>query len=365
MFGFLSSSIAADSLQSKIDSATEGDMLRLSEQKHDSPLVIQKPLTIIAEAGKEVILDVTADRPALRISGKGPVTIDGLTIKWQLATSQGKGKEPAAVWIQDCPVTFKNCKVIANGNEKRCPTALLGTGFSSVKVEGCRFEGFEFTVNCAGGAEMSITDCDIVNPGHCGASVFSGSTLEVARTLVTGSKYHGIRSSGGTIDLHDNLIIANKNRGIYLGNKAALGRVHNNVISGNGAGISAFGGSEVVIENNVFIDNSYCGVDPRSSCPLEVRKNIFTQNESGFIQYEDQGRDAVKLGTNCFWKNKTDLKDIPEPESTLKLDPQLTNTDTGDFTAKAKEVKGMGLKDSTAISKVWKRFKANLPTDET
>ncbi|QDT32153.1 right-handed parallel beta-helix repeat-containing protein [Thalassoglobus polymorphus] len=345
----------ADDLQSKINKSAENDVLTITERQLDSPLTIQKPLTLKAEAGKEVLLDVTADRPALRISGKGPVVIDGITIKWQLATSQGRGQEPAAVWVQDCPVTFKNCKVIASGNAKRCPTALLGAGFSKVNVEGCRFEGFEFTVNCAGGAEMTMTDCELINPGHCGASVFSGSTLEVTRTLVTGSKYHGLRSSGGTIDIHDNLIIANKNRGIYLGNKAALGRVHNNVIADNGTGISAFGGSEVVIENNVFSGNEYSGVDSRSSCPLNVKNNIFTGNVYGFVLFKDEGRNTLKLGANCFWDNETDLKDIAAPESILRVDPEINNADAGDFSAKAEAVKKMGLEKTATISGLWKK----------
>ncbi len=345
----------ANDLQSKIDTSADNDVLTITERQLDSPLTIQKPLTLKAESGKEVLLNVTADRPALRISGKGPVVIDGITIKWQLATSQGRGMEPAAVWIQDCQVIFKNCKVIASGNDKRCPTALLGTGFSKVKVEDCRFEGFEFTVNCVGGAEMTIADCQILNPGHCGASVFSGSTLEVARTLITGSKFHGLRSSGGKIDFHDNLILKNKNRGVYLGNKAARGRVHNNVIADNGTGISAFGGSEVVIENNIFSGNEYSGVDSRSSCPLNVKNNIFVGNVHGFVLFKDEGRNTLKLGANCFWDNEADLKDIVAPESTLRLNPEIHNPEAGDFSVTSDQAKAMGLKDSATISKVWKK----------
>ena len=88
---------------------------------------------------------------------------------------------------------------------------------------------------------IPISDCLILNPGHCGITVYSGSTIDVARNIITGSRYHGVRSTGGTLNMHDNLIIRNKNRGIYLGNKSASGHVSNNVILGNGTGISAKG----------------------------------------------------------------------------------------------------------------------------
>jgi parallel beta-helix repeat protein len=41
----------------------------------------------------------------------------------------------------------------------------------------------------------------------------------------------------GTLNMTDNLIINNANRGVYLGNKSARGTIANNVIIDNGTGI--------------------------------------------------------------------------------------------------------------------------------
>ena len=77
----------------------------------------------------------------------------------------------------------------------------------------------------AGGAKGSITGCLVSNPGHCGITAGPESTVSVTGTIVTGSRYHGLRCTGGELNAENNLVIANKNRGFYLGNKPARGTI--------------------------------------------------------------------------------------------------------------------------------------------
>ena len=106
-------------------------------------------------------------------------------------------------------------------------------GFSELTINTCRFEGFEFTVCFGEGTKGTIQDSLVMDSGHQGISLYSGANAQILRNVVTGSRYHGVRSTGGTLYMQDNLIIENANRGIYLGNKSAHGTVTNNIIIGN------------------------------------------------------------------------------------------------------------------------------------
>lgn len=358
--GFSTIAVAEDTLRARINAAKTKETISVAAGTYKDTLAIDKALTLRGEDPKTCVLEVTDDAPAISVSAKEPVTIEGLTIRWQLATSDGRQGPACAVLAKDAQVTLKNCRIVAAGNGQRSPAALSMAGFSKVSVENCRFEGFEFTIGCGEGAEGSIVDSVVLNPGHCGISVFSGSKLEVARCIVTGSEYHGLRSTGGTLIAHDNLIVKNKNRGVYLGNKSAHGKLSNNVIQGNGTGISAFAGTDVVIENNVILDNSYAGLDTRDSCPINVKDNILFGNTRGLVLFAETGRNEVRVGRNDFWKNETAAENLTLPEGSLHIDPQFVAAEQGDFGVQTAELTdaGLGLTDADAVRQVWKKWQA-------
>ena len=350
---------AEDALQGRIGAAEAKGTVRVSAGTYRESVRIDKSLTLKGENAESCVLDVTNDSPAISVATKEPVTIEGLTIRWQLATSEGKQGPACAILAKDTQVTLKNCRIVAAGNGQRCPAALSIAGFSKVSVENCRFEGFEFTINCGDGAEGTIVESVVVNPGHCGISVFSGSKLEVARCIVTGSEFHGLRSTGGTLIAHENLIVKNKNRGVYLGNRSAHGKLSNNVIAENGTGISAFAGTDVTIENNVILGNSYAGLDSRDTCPIAVTNNIFADNTRGFVLFAESGKNEISLGRNEFWKNETTVENVDLPEGSLQVDPQFAAAAEGDFSVGAAELTEaeMGLADARVIRELWKKWK--------
>lgn len=347
-------------LQSSIKGAKSGAVVTLPPGTHEGPVKFDRPLTLKGEDPETCIIELTADVPAVSITSKGPVTIDSVTIKWQLATSERRKGPGGALAIKDTTATIRNCRFIALGGIKQCPSAIDCLGFSNVRIENCRFEGFEFTITCTGGAESVITNSLILNPGHCGATVYSGSKMEVARTIVTGSGYHAIRNTGGTLLAHDNLIINNKNRGFYLGNKSGGGRINNNVILGNGSGVSGFAASDQTIENNIMLGNDYCGLDARDTCRLIVRNNIFQDNTRGIALHEQTGRNHVDFGRNTFWQNDTNAENIDLPAGSIVAAPGFVDPDNGDFTAQAEELKdnNQGLTDPAVFTVLWEKWKA-------
>jgi beta-lactamase regulating signal transducer with metallopeptidase domain/nitrous oxidase accessory protein NosD len=349
----------AGDLQELVNRAKPGDVVTVPPGNYSEPITIAKPLTLKGKNPEKCVLEVTDDRPAITITSRKPVVIDSLTVKWQLATSQKHEGPASALAIRDGTATVRNCRVTASGNLMRCPTAVQCMGFSNVKLEKSRFDGFEFCILYTGGAEGSIADCVVRNPGHCGITVFSGSKIDVARNILTGSRFHALRCTGGKLTAHDNLIIDNKNRGIYLGNKPASGSVRNNVILGNGAGISAFAGTDVSIVNNLILQSDALGLGAPDNSRITVKNNIFADNPKGVVLFA-AGNNQVKIGQNTFWKNKTDMENAPKPGNTLDTDPRFKDPQNGDFTPQAEELvkNRQGLTDPGVFADLWKKWKA-------
>lgn len=345
-------------LQRLIDAAKPGSVVKVPAGNYDRPIKIDQPLTLKGENREECVLTVTANEPAVFITSRKQVTIESMTIKWQLETSQRTDSRSCAVAVKDGQATLRDCRLLPMGNFKRCPTAVQCLGFSNVDLRECWFEGFEFTITYSGGSEGRILDCVVINPGHCGITVYSGSTIEVARNIVSGSDYHGLRCTGGTLKARDNLVIANKNRGFYLGNKSAHGVVTNNVIQDNATGISAFGGSDVLIKNNLILGSSFAGLDTRDSCGIRIHGNLLLDNTRGFVVFKESGRNQFTLGRNSFWANDVDAENIDLPSNSFLTDPLLESKKEGDFSPRSELIKAnkQGLSDPNVFRPLWKKW---------
>ena len=347
-------------LQKAIDAAEEGATVIVAKGIQTEPITITKSLTLKGASRTDSVFEVTANQPAIFIDtkGKGEVTIENLTVKWQLATSD-KCETPFAVAVKDSKANVKNCTFLPLGNFKRCPVAISSMGFSALSVESCTFEGFEYTVSFGAGTEGTIQNCFVANSGHQGISLYSGAKVKIFSNIVTGSRYHGIRNTGGTVDIKDNLIINNANRGIYLGNRSAAGVVKNNIIIGNATGISGFARTRVEIQNNIIADSTYAGISMRDSCSLTIRDNIIKGNQRGLIVHEEGVKGANKIEINTFWQNKTDTENLEKPADSIDADPLFAAPDTGDFSLKqgqAEEQK-QGLTNPDIFTTLWKQFK--------
>jgi nitrous oxidase accessory protein NosD len=351
-----SAAVADDGLQALVSRVEDGGQVDVPAGTYKAPVTIERQVSLKGESSENCVLEVTSDQPAIRVSTSKPVTIEAMTIKWQLATSGPHSEPKSAVFTKDSPVTLRNCRVVALGNAKRCPAAVFAGGFSNVKLENCRFEGFEFTIGYGEGSKGTVAGCAVVRPGHCGISVYSDADVHIVGNVVTGSEYHGVRCTGGTLNLHNNLIVENKNRGVYLGNKSAHGRIFNNVILRNGTGISAFGQSDVLIENNVILDSHFAGLDTRDTCPITVRNNLFQGNARGIVLFQQSGTSSVTIGRNAFWNNQTNTENLEQPADAIVADPQLAAPEKGDFAIQADPLKDheQGLSDTESLADVWK-----------
>ena len=322
---------AATDLQARIDAAEPGAVIEVPNGVYNQPLHIEKGLTLKGSDSAFCVLKVEADVPAIWITSKDPVRVEQLTIKWQRATGRETEVTPAAVVIQDGDVEIRDCQFSATGDPVRSPCAVAAMGFSDVAIAKSVFSEFDFTIQFWDGAKGRVEHCLVLNPGHCGVTVGRGSAVAVRRNIVAGSAYHGVRCTGGTVTVEDNLILHNRNRGIYLGNRTAHGTVRNNLILNNVTGIGVFADTDVVIENNVISGSEYAGIGTRDRSRIRVRNNVISANQRGIIVFEDLGTPRLDVGSNTFWGNETAAEDFELPSDTIETDPDFRNAADGDF----------------------------------
>ncbi|MHC4266220.1 MAG: right-handed parallel beta-helix repeat-containing protein, partial [Planctomycetota bacterium] len=360
--------VETKNLQGLISDAKAGDTVIVPPGTYTEPITIDKSLTLKGQSQSASIIEVTADIPAIMIDtkGKGRVTLEDVTIKWQLATSE-KTQYPYAVGVKDTKAEIKNCLFYPLGNPQRSPVAVNALGFSNLTISGCRFEGFEYVISYREGTQGKVEACLIRDCGHQGVMSYADSTLRVERNVITGSQYHAVRTTGGTIFVKDNLLISNANRGIYLGNKSGKGTISNNVIMKNGTGIDGFASSNFKIENNIIGDNSYAGIGMRNTTSLSIRNNIFMRNQRGVVLFEPDGTSKNKIYTNTYWKNENDAENVTKIPDSLDVNPGFTNPENGDFSLKDSPVKEkkQGLTNPEIFKQLWKKWKGLEGSSET
>lgn len=343
----------AKSLQALIDAAPAGGEVTIPKGEYKEPVKIDKPLTLRGEDRDACVVDVVSDGPAVRFAHKGEAVLENVTVRWMRETSARSNEPQAAVVAKDATLVLRNVRVVAPENPARCPAGFVAQGFCDVKLEGCEFEGFDFTVVFENGAKGSVTDCVVSKSGHCGITAGPDTTVNVLRSIVTGSRFHGLRCTGGELNAKHNLVVDNKNRGVYLGNKPARGTIEENVIQGNGTGISAFAEAEVKVHNNFIAGNDFAAVDMRDGCRLDIKQNLLANNGRGVVLFKESGRNRNTVGKNASAGNNVETEGFETAPEFQKVEGEIPE---GEFSSE--KASGFGLTDPAKIKPVWERWTA-------
>jgi len=353
-------------LQRLIDAAQPGTTVTVPKGTHTAPVQVTKPLTLKGPSPQDCLVEVTANGPAVFIDagGKGEVVIEGLTIKWQLATSGERVERPVALAVKDATISIRHCRFVPLGNTQRSPAAIRIDGFSKATVSDCRFEGFDYVVNYGPGTEGLVEDCLLRDGGHQGVTGYDRSTLRVERTIVSGFRYHGLRCTGGTLHAKDNLLMNNKVSGIYLGNKDGQGTITNTLMIRNSEGVAAFYQAQFQIHNNVILDSTSAGIGMWDTCRLHIADNIFQGNAKALVVYAKGGKDNTVIGANAFWRNTADTENCRRTDDSVLADPLFQDPDSGDYSLQPGPAldRQQGLTDPTAIRKLLDRWKTESRT---
>jgi hypothetical protein len=352
--------VNSSNLQSVIDEANSGAVIQIPAGTYEQPIRINKPLILRGTSQDKCVFKVTANEPAIMVDtkGKGKVLIENMTIQWQLATSD-KHEFPFAVAVKDTTATIHNCTFRPLGNPQRSPVAIRAMGFSNMVIAACDFTGFDYVVCYGEGTKGKIHDSFIRNCGHQGVILYSGAQAEISRNIITGSKYHAVRTTGGKLTMRGNLIINNKNRGVYLGNKSGSGSIENNLIIGNGTGIDGISACRFRVRNNIILKSEYAAISAIPQARLQIQNNVLADNQRGIsIQQEEGKSDPIKskFGKNVFWKNQTDTENCECPDM-IELEPDFIEPGNGNFTLADPAFEGMGLSDPKVIFDLWQKYK--------
>ena len=284
--------------------------------------------------------------------------VHNLTIQWQLATSD-KHEMPFAVAVKDTATKIEHCNFRPLGNPQRSPVAIRSMGFSEMDVIDCDFTGFDYVVCYGEGTKGGMTDCFIRDCGHQGVILYSGAQALIQRNIITGSKYHAVRTTGGKLIMKDNLIINNSNRGVYLGNKSGSGEIVNNLLIGNASGIDGMSACKFKVANNVIMKSTYAAIAVRPYSMLDIQNNVITGNPRGIIVHQEEGKsDPVRsqIGKNLLWKNQTDFENCDSPDTIIQ-EPDFIEPGNGNFKLADTAFEGIGLSDPKVIFDLWQKYK--------
>ena len=338
-------------LQEAIDNARNGATITVPAGTYTNPVSIDKPLTL---KGENAILQVTGNHPAIKINTSRPITLRNLEINFQTTGEPVDGDLPYAVYSSGGDLLVENC--FFKGSSKT-PCAVLATEESSLTIRSCEFRGFNFTVQIGDKSTGTVEDSLFIGPGHCGITI-NGATGTLRRNIVTGSRYHAVRCTAGNITATENLILKNRNRGFYIGNRSSLATITDNLIVDNATGINIYASSKAEIANNVIIGSSYAGLANQDSATVSAEYNILINNErgaTGFAARKGEESKAELDGKNLFFGNQTKAENIELSPKTVFEDPKFTDPENGLFSTKEKK---FGLSDPAALQALWKKWEA-------
>ncbi len=345
-------------LQEAINNASPGDTITIPPGTYTQPVTIRKALTL---DGQGAVFEVQANQPAIQIDTSRPVSLKNLEIQYQPKSKQQKGDSPYAVYTSGGDLLIENCAFKDMSRSGNSPCAVLAAEKSTLNIKNSRFEGFDYTIQFWNESSGNVDNCLIANPGHCGITIGEYSSAILKYNIITGSHYHAVRCTGGKIIANANLIMDNKNRGFYIGNKSSAGTLSNNLMINNSIGISVFANSNMKIENNIILRSGYAGLSLSDTATLDMKDNMIINNErgvTGFSEEKDKEPSVKVTGKNLIYGNTVECEKAELSSRTIRIDPLLNDADSGLFAATADGAKDAGLSDPSELQMLWKKWKA-------
>lgn len=264
-------------LQQLVNQATPGSTIRLQGRIYRGNTVVNKPVTIIGQAGTVLQGDNTTN--VVRITSP-QVTLDTLAI-------QGSGKdrdsseEHAGVRVMAESPTLKNLTLNDNYHG-----IYLNSNANNATIEGCKITGIK--VQSVGAQGNGIT-------------IIRGSYQKILNNTVTGTR-DGIFFEYSSNDEIRNNRISRVRYGLhymYSDDNVFTG----NVFSGNMGGAAIMHSERLTLEHNDFSFNQGTrsfGLILQGDRDITVRNNHFHLNERGL--YIEQTTNS-RLDSNTFFRN--------------------------------------------------------------
>ena len=278
LLGFgLTVSVGATSMQDRIDATASGGTIQVGRGIHAGPITIDKPMTVIGEAGAEIhgngtgnVVTILADHVTLRglrISGSGVQLFN----------------DEAGVFVSGNQATIENC-VIADSLHGIYLKKIAGA-----KILNNRIEGKTTLLSAAEAVEKSIgqsaENCDTalvsnrrgngIHQWNCDGNLIRGNEISETRD--------GIYFSFTNHCLVEQNLVHHTRYGLhYMYSDANV--FEHNVFSENAAGAAIMFSRNLVVNGNRFENNrghrAY-GLIFQSSDQSRLERNEITENAVG------------------------------------------------------------------------------------
>ena len=292
---------AGQSLQTAIDAAPAGAIIRLAPGQWKERVVVNKPLTlegagwdktvinpdqqppgVTAEAKAEFRKRITADlsdeertklirewsekfeHPALKVYNTGGVTIRKLRISDSSVSGTTESVEDFLVEFRGAKGVMEDCAVVGpflNGIDLVGATdvEIRGTLVAALWREGIVVQG---SGSMSKASRLHLVDSEVRNIYHYGIALERGCDESVIeRCRISGSAWHGIRYDDASPTIRGNTIFGHARFGIYASG-ATHAQVQGNLFWKNEmAGLSCWLQNQDKIEGNTFVGNLREGLE--------------------------------------------------------------------------------------------------------
>lgn len=295
------SEAAADSkpidLQEMLDLAAPGDTVILPPGEYEGPIVVRKPLSLIAENEHQAVLVNNSEDQALRIETDG-VSIEGLVIRDHLV------KDQATILVSGDNVVLEKLQIEtgANGIEARdANEGVVKDSVISWVVDGIRMADKGNGIDLFNAHRWSIHD-NVIRDVHDGIYMENSDNAQVTNNVIERSRYGVhcmytkgtiIRQNEGNLNVTGAMVMTarevevshniftkqNENvhsQGILLYD-AHDSAFTNNVVEGNRVGLYVEQSSNNRLEHNRVAFN-FIGIQLLDAEENEIAGNIFQGN---------------------------------------------------------------------------------------
>ncbi len=281
--------VRGDNLQSVIDYASDGDTLVLGAKTFEArPSDFEDPLCGNCPDPHTPVEATTG----FVIKGKSLIIIGEDRHRTRLMTNAGYG-----IYIEDSPVTSLINLTVSGG--RRDPDGNATDAAIVVRRSNVFLENLEIidndhridsvVVGIGGvfgreGANLTITNCNLVNNGWDGVALYRGACATVMDCLIKGGRGAGI---GVTWD--------------------ATCVAYRNEVTGYWKGIGAFGTSWVIARNNLVHDNLGWGIIATGQAFMDITNNVVHYNGNCGVapwSTESRGRIVNNIITENGWRDQ-------------------------------------------------------------
>ncbi|WP_042352597.1 nitrous oxide reductase family maturation protein NosD [Bacillus massiliigorillae] len=263
------------SLQSIIDSAAPGDVIKLAKGKYEGSLIIKKSITLEGEEG--AIIDGEGKGHVITV-GADDVTIKGLTIQ-----KSGTGKNESAIYLKDGRNnTIENNMIhevmygiyVQDGESHH----IINNNISSYAVH---FSKRGSGIHLYNGEGHEIKKNTIVQVQD-GVYLDHTKNIKVKENKVIGSRYGFHFMFSKDIQINQNELVANIT-GLMIMDSSNVKIIDNSVsrqFHVRGFGILIYDSKSILLQSNKVQQNS-TGLSLEKTVDVQINRNVISGNQVG------------------------------------------------------------------------------------